>query len=712
MPYDSTEAKEAFDSEQQYWPTLDGKELACAAMRRFEEHISILKRSGRHQRMLRSWRLYYARGEQGGWEGGTEDTTQIQSAGVQGELTTISPNRYRARIQRVLNMAVGEKPSYEAQAVNTDADAIRECELADGLLGYYLHHHKLQIKRRERAETALVLSESWIAAPWDPNRGKPYTMQTQEVLDEKGEPVLDDDGNPKTEEKPVFDGEFRFIVMTPYDTAICPFAEDPDDPPWAVFRYPVNKWDQAVKYPAQREKILSLQAHSSDRKEMSFLPTDVMSDDAVWEYCVVHAKTPACPDGLIAFFADSDTLLGAKSGFPYMNIGGLLSRCTPSNVILQDGGYTPGFDLLSVVQARAATMSAVLSNQTAAGVQMFVMDKNADVTVDDIGPLKFVKVNPGARFDAVNLSRTAPETFTFLEVLEAEEDFVSAVNAAARGDVQASKGDSGKKSALMFAAAQQQQSGIAEAIQFSDEALLTHVIHTLQTHASTERVATIAGKYNTYASRKWKSKDIEHVLSVLVHKANPMRDTSEGRMQILQIFMEMGRIETPEQVWTVLTTGRLDPLYEGELADVILARKENEVLREGGDEQGQFPIMALPYDAHALHIREHKSLLADPRVRLDPALVARVRQHVEEHVYALRGGVDPAILAVIGEKPLPPPGMGPGGPPGKGPPGKPPMGPPAEPGAGLPTVPKPSENPTTGEPVTNAAPPEMAPMGA
>ena len=68
--------------------------------------------------------------------------------------------------------------------------------------------------------------------------------------------------------------------------------------------------------------------------------------------------------------------------------------------------------------------------------------------------------------------------------------------------------------------------------------------------------------------------------------------------------------------------------------------------------------MAIATDDHAKHIREHKSVLADPSLRMDPVLVQAVTDHIKEHLGLLRS-VDPDLLAIIGEQPLGPQGGSP-----------------------------------------------------
>ena len=71
--------------------------------------------------------------------------------------------------------------------------------------------------------------------------------------------------------------------------------------------------------------------------------------------------------------------------------------------------------------------------------------------------------------------------------------------------------------------------------------------------------------------------------------------------------------------------------------------------------------MAVLTDSHDLHIREHATVLADPELRFDPELVARVTNHIQEHIGLLQT-TDPNILGMLGQQPLSPPGGTPNAP--------------------------------------------------
>jgi hypothetical protein len=61
--------------------------------------------------------------------------------------------------------------------------------------------------------------------------------------------------------------------------------------------------------------------------------------------------------------------------------------------------------------------------------------------------------------------------------------------------------------------------------------------------------------------------------------------------------------------------------------------------------------MADIFDTHKLHIMEHRGLLSDPELRMNPELRKTVQDHMEEHIDMLRN-VDPDVLMMTGQEPL------------------------------------------------------------
>ena len=123
-------------------------------------------------------------------------------------------------------------------------------------------------------------------------------------------------------------------------------------------------------------------------------------------------------------------------------------------------------------------------------------------------------------------------------------------------------------------------------------------------------------------------------------------NTIAGRVNMAEQMLQMKLLKTPQEYMQVITTGRLEPLMQGEVDEMLLIQLENEELIDGEN-----PLVA-PTDSHSIHINEHKAVLADPDFRRDPELVRRVMDHMSMHLDALKN-TDPELLQIIGEQPSP-----------------------------------------------------------
>jgi hypothetical protein len=178
----------------------------------------------------------------------------------------------------------------------------------------------------------------------------------------------------------------------------------------------------------------------------------------------------------------------------------------------------------------------------------------------------------------------------------------------------------------------------------------TNVVELLKTFAKTPRVAAIAGKSNVTYMKEFTSDDLSSITRVIVDAGNALAQTTAGRVEMASQMMQMGIITTPEQYISVINTGKLETMTEGQNKELLLVRAERERLVDGTT-----PVVAVLTDSHSLHIREHKAVLADPDLRMDAQLVQRTLAHIQEHIDILSDPNVANILTLLGEQPLGPP---------------------------------------------------------
>lgn len=572
----------------------------------------------------------------------------VSYGGEQGELVNLAVNHYRNLAQHMLNMVTSTRPSFQARAVNTDRRSLVQAKLANNLLDYYMREKRLEKHLKKAVEYAIVLSAGYIKMEWNATRGEIHDYIEPDVssiadFDVDGNPV-DADGK-IIEAFPIYEGDVEFSVLTPLDVVFDSTKENPELHDWVLCRTFLNRFDLAKKYPELSEKILAIP--TKDQQQQGRRSTigsyDETVDIAVYEF--FHKRTESVPEGSYTLFLDAETVL-VDTIMPYRNLP--VYRIAPSDVLGAPYGYTTMFDLLPMQDAVNSLYSTIMTNQNAFGVQSILNPRGNDVRVNQLqSGLNFIEYNNQVgKPEPLNLTNTPAEIFNFLQKLETTMETISGVNSVARGNPESSL-RSGNALALIQSQALQFISGLQQSYIQLLEDTGTGLIKLLQDFAKVPRIIAIAGISNTTKMEEFKGDDIASISRVVVDVGNSLASTQAGRVQIAENLLQMGLIKSPEKYLMVLNTGNLDYLIEGELNELDTVKSENESLLKGT------PVIAIMTDEHALHIREHKAVIADPVLRQDAELVARTLAHIQEHLNQLRTA-DPGLLAVTMQQPLPP----------------------------------------------------------
>jgi len=225
---------------------------------------------------------------------------------------------------------------------------------------------------------------------------------------------------------------------------------------------------------------------------------------------------------------------------------------------------------------------------------------------------------------------------------------ISGISSVTRGNPEASL-KSGNALALVQSMSLQFISGLQHSYVKLIEDVGTGLIKMLQDFASVPRIAMIVGETNRTYMEKFVGDDLSQISRVMVDVGNPLAKTTAGRVQMAEQMLQMNLIRTPEQYISVINHGKLESMTDGIDRQLLLVKAENEALVAGEE------VSVVDIEPHSLHIKEHRDVLADPSLKKDPELVARVLMHIQEHITALQT-VAPDLLMHIGEQPLAPPG--------------------------------------------------------
>ena len=631
-----------------YWAADETSECISAVMGRRREYRDWLMRTGRIGRMQRSLRAYY-----GYTPMGDGDTSTILASGEQGEIADLACNHFAALVRQALVLITSDKAAFKAVAGNSDYKSLAQSALADGLLEHY--DRRLHVSDIEGAAAfrALLMGEGYVSVTWDTEAGETY--------------AVDPDSG-----RAIREGDLLFRTFSPLDVAYDVTATQ-GERPWMLLETRRNKWDLVAQYPEKKDGILSAQLERDGYDWMLWtLDRPKASDDVVRVYELYVPPSPAVPDGRLVVFLDADTFL-FDGPLPYDGVP--VYGMQPDETIGVASGHTSTFDLLGLQQALDMCSTIATTNLQAGGVVNFWAPSANDLNVRQIsGGMNFI--NSPVKPEALNGVAMSPEVGRWANQYVAWMQAISGINSAVRGDPD--KGMPAQAMAFLQAQAIQFHSGLQKGFQRLREQVRTANIELLKRYANTKRVALISGKATGYMRREFTSDDLQGIDRVTVEAINPALRTMAGRKAIADELLQRGMLQTPQQYILLLTTGKLEPLYEGEEANLLRIRRNKELLQDGMGlppvaigpdglpmvdpvtglaqfaDDGKQHVRPLKTDTHWLDIPEYLAVLAMPDARERPEVVQAVTG-VVEYQLALWRSMDPALIAVLKGPPAPMP---------------------------------------------------------
>lgn len=547
--------------------------------------------------------------------------------GEKGEYRTLFMNQYRSFGQNITTSITNIRPAWEPKAVNSDYETAEQVKIAKPLLDYYMDQKKGTRCLDMAASDAVYYGEGFVFSEWDPALGEAL------VPDETG--------------RITYEGDVKYTNLLPVDVITDPSLRSWDECTWYILRKWVNKYELAAKYPNDSDAIMPVNKDFTDMW-ISFWNEQYnvyQKGDMIACYEFYHKKTNSCPDGRYAFFVKNKILNDGP--LPTRDL--YLTRICPIEMRNTRFGYSVMFDLLPIQKGYDILYSTIMTNQANFGVQNIMAPRGANLNVSSLaGGLNYITYDPMVgKPESVNFTQTSPEIFKFVDVLEGQMSSISGVNQTSRGNPPANV-TSGVAIALQNASQDQYTSYLKNSWMDAIAKLGSNTLHLLQDFANTNRVLTIVGRDNRSYLQGFKGADIKDVDRVVVDPGNPINQTVAGRMNLAELLLKNGYVQSPEQIIEVMTTGRIEPMFKSLESELMNIKLENTRMMDASPNQP----MVIKTDNHKLHILEHKVVLDDPDMRSNPMIVTNVLNHIQEHENAAydMGMNDPYLAMVLNEQ--------------------------------------------------------------
>lgn len=584
-----------------------------------------LTQLGHAQKIIRSFAQYYGHGYDA-------KSDQIIPGGDQGEESRISVNKYRSFLRYQLSLVTAERPATHVTPINTDHQSQTSAIVGEQILDYYMKAKNLENCLFDAMEKAVWSSEGYISLQWATEDGEFFGV------------------DPETHE-PVMSGDIKYNTYSA-DQIVRDIYQS--SPQWYILCERVNKWDLAAKIPEKAEEIKNSGLNYAGKGPYTnYKYGNIGDDDYITQYTFYHKRTPSLPEGRMVIFTNATKLI--DMALPYEHIP--LYRAAASNLHTTNLGYTPGFDLLALQEATDELYSAVISNNLNFSRQCIIMPRNADLNYRDI--TDGFSVIEADREDAagikpLQLTNSAPETYNLIDRLDKEMEALTGMNEVIRGN----PGPNVRAASAMALLS-------AQAIKFNSTLQQTYIkliedvgsstLTFLREFAVAPRFIEVMDKSQRSYLKEFSKEDLSGVSRVQVESVSALSKTQAGRIEIANNLLQNGMIKRPEQYIAVLTTGKLNPIIEAEQSELLNIQAENETMADGNNPA------AIITDNHALHIKEHRTVLDNPDSRKDPKVTQATLAHIQEHL-SLWASADPNVLMATGQQPMqapPPPPMPP-----------------------------------------------------
>lgn len=718
-----------------YWAAeADSSTAVAGTIERIRRYRESLRASGRAGRMRRNWNAY-----QGWGPRGDADASRLQAGGESGEMLNITVNHFAAMVNQAVVLTTSNKPAVTAIPSNSDFESLAEGQLAESLNDHYDRELAISDREYEATMSMVLLSEAWIVEDWDATAGADYMPAESGQMQKQG--------------------DIRLYSLTPFDVSVDPDVQDCESYTWMAWRRRANRFDLAAQYPKCATKLRAANLANSDGAfdgvdeagggmEFRSKRNTRADSDCVYVWELRHLKTPALPNGRRILFVtaecvladsvekDADTGVVSDFGYPF---GKELYAYTaaPERMPGLPDGHTSFFDLLSLQEGIDLSASIMASAINSGGLQNLYVPRGANVTATKLtGALNIIEYDGATLPKAQDNLSINPAVVAWAEMCVGWMRQRVSLNDVVMGEP--SKGMPAQAMALLRAQAVEFHSRLQAAYERLVQRTRTGILKLLKQYATTERVALVSGKANSWALKYFKSENLKGVDRFIVEPVNPVLKTLAGKVGFAQPLLDSGQINMQEYLQLV-STGRMEPILRFAQDNQARIQKEKEMLMQGigmppvqllpdgtpvllpdGSpifiDDGQPHIRPLITDTHWVDIPEYLGVLAMPEVRDNPMVVKAVTEIVDYKLRLWRQMDIGIIMLLKGVPPPPPPMMGglmPGSPPPEGPvgdggPPKPPSpalaGPPGSPGA---SMPKPPKNPITGE-QDMPAPPGLA----
>lgn len=554
--------------------------------------------------------------------------TGLNFTGTQGELVEMLVPMARSLTRQMVSIVTKQKLAFSVIADNTQSEVIQTARLGNSLVKHIVKQQELDTVYENMFEHSLLTGMGFLYSQWRTDKGEYYTRDMNGVDH--------------------FKGDLEITAPSIWDMDFDPMIPDPKDWQWCQVRKIHNRWDLIAQFPELKRELIMVPSirdvNGGLINGFDYSPSD---EDNIYVYTAYHKKSPTLPNGRMIAYCTERTIL-----FDGDNIYGDLPVyvCRAEPMPGTSYGYPYFSNLIQAQEMLDNTLSTIATNTSTFGVQSVTAARGSNIDVVQIAGMNYVMYTPtdganGGRPEPMQLTEVAADSWKFYDVLKSLLLDISMINSALRGDPPTGV-TSGAAIATLTTTALESVASSSKAARLCLRKCMLGSINAYKRMANVERTMDIGGVGNQAYSKSFKGSDLDGIKDVDIAELNPLMHTMMGRKTEAQELMKTGLITNIKGYFSVIEGAPVSELYENELSQEDLVKRENEALLTG--EQ----VITVNIDDHAYHIMMHSMLLNDPKVRLNEGMSQGVLAHILQH-YEEATKQDPMFAAMVKTGKLP-----------------------------------------------------------
>lgn len=639
-----------------YFANFEASELAQECNNRELSQWNMLNGRG----LPNLWRLAYAQAFGMDPNSGRNATQRLEFCGPQQNFVRFRVNLTRSLIKQRNTLAAGQRIAFQCLAMNDDARSLAQVPIAGKVMDYVFREAEGERTCVEALESDGYFGEGFVWTRWNVDGGdmvpveKPVQATDQFTGQKLFEPAqFDEFGNPKpimtTETVDEKSGAPTLQSLYPWNVVREPFARKS---PWIIIKEKASKYELMALYPEKAEALKGATVNlNTEPGAFALFNWDMSSvtDDMVIVKHFYHENCKAVPGGRYVGYVGSiilwDLPCPVPSGLPVVSM--CSARYFDTNM-----GYPESADLFSIQEmldellSQSATNVLKFGNQNIWGTDGIDFDQDKFMEGGAYFTLKEGQEPP----KVIQYAQLPEATKWLLEYLPERMNEVIGSNSVMRGEP-SSNITSGAFAALMQSIAEKFISATQASFDFGVNATGNTLLELVRGNAENSFAAEVAGDSNAPYMKYFTREDLRGIKRVMVNRQSPLMNSIPGRFDVFNATKDLPKDQRFAAV-QMLKTGDDSAWTENDFSNIVLLRRENELLSQGRS------AMVSATDDPFIHARSHSASLDRLRTQDPPedpdeyqlwesAILAH-KEHLNEHavVWSQTNAVYAAMLGL------------------------------------------------------------------